>query len=137
MPCGRVPRITSASSWRDAQETCDDQSSQAPTPGQVSNASFIERFFQKRVIRELSQHIQGNHRTRASSPAGSPGSELLAQGVYPAKTRHVSQGQLPVRLSSVPSFGGGRPSWSGGLTLGPLPPRTACRRHRRIAPTAQ
>ena len=24
----------------------------------------------------------------------------------------------------------------GGLSLGPLPPRTACRRHRRIAPTA-
>ena len=42
-----------------------------------------------------------------------------------------------MRLSSVPSLGGGRPGWSGGLSLGPLPPRTACRRHRRIATTAR
>ena len=39
--------------------------------------------------------------------------------------------------SSVPFFGGGRPGWSGGFSLGPLPPRTACHRHRRITPTAR
>ena len=44
---------------------------------------------------------------------------------------------VAVRLSSVPFLGGGGPGWSGGLSLGPLPPRTACRRHRRIAPTAR
>ena len=29
-----------------------------------------------------------------------------------------------MRLSSVPLHGGGRPGWDGGLSLGPLPPRT-------------
>ena len=62
---------------------------------------------------------------------------------YPAVPAHPRQptprlpGAVAVRLSPVPLHRGGRPSWSGGLTLGPLPPRTACRRHRRIASTAQ
>ena len=42
-----------------------------------------------------------------------------------------------MRLSSAPSDRGVRQAGAGGLALSPLPPRTACRRHRRIAPTAQ
>ena len=44
---------------------------------------------------------------------------------------------VAVRLSSVPLHREVRPGWDGGPALGPLPPLTACRRHRRIAPTAQ
>ena len=42
-----------------------------------------------------------------------------------------------MRLSSVPFHREVRPGWDGGPALGPLPPRAARRRHRRIAPTAQ
>ena len=55
----------------------------------------------------------------------------------PAAAHATSPRAVAVRLSSVTFLGGGRPGWSGGLSLGPLPPRTACRRHCRIAPTAQ
>ena len=50
--------------------------------------------------------------------------------------RHVSQGSYCAIIIS-PFHRGGRPSWNGGLSVGPLPPRTACRQHPRIAPTAQ
>ena len=62
---------------------------------------------------------------------------------YPAVPAHPRQptprllGQLLCDYHQSPSLGGGRPSWSGGLSLGPLPLRTLCRRHRRIAPTVQ
>ena len=46
-------------------------------------------------------------------------------------------GHVAVRHFPAPSHRGVRPGWSGGLSLGPLPPRTARRKHRRIAPTAQ
>ena len=45
--------------------------------------------------------------------------------------RHVSWGSC---CAIIVSFLGG---WSGRHSLGPLPLRTACRRHLRIAPTAQ
>ena len=46
-------------------------------------------------------------------------------------------GHFAVRHFPAPSHRGGRPGWDGGLSLGPLPPRTARRKHRRIAPTVQ
>ena len=63
--------------------------------------------------------------------------KVLCGSSTPAAAHATSQGAVAVQLSSVPFLGGGRPSWSGGLALGPLPPRTGCCRHRRIAPTAQ
>ena len=51
--------------------TCDDQSSQTPTPIAVGSASYIEHFLQTKteVIRELSQHIQ---EITDHEPAGVP-----------------------------------------------------------------
>ena len=46
----------------------------------------------------------------------------------PRLTGHVTARQIP-----VPLFGGGRPGWDGGLSLGPRPPRIALRKLRRIA----
>ena len=70
------------------------------------------------------------------------GRHLVSSGGQ-AHAGHVSEqyaGRLDlvaVRLSPVPFHRGGRPSWDGRLYLGPLPSRTARRRHRRIAPTVQ
>ena len=46
-------------------------------------------------------------------------------------------GHFAVRHFPAPSHREVRPGWDGGLSLGPLPSRTARRRHLRIAPTAQ
>ena len=55
----------------------------------------------------------------------------------PAAAHATSPKAVAVWFSSVPFHRGGRPGWSGGVSLGPLPPRTVRRWHRRIAPTAQ
>ena len=46
-----------------------------------------------------------------------------------AAAHATSPRAVAVRLSSVAFLGGGRPGWSGGLSLGPLPPQ--------LAPTVQ
>ena len=56
---------------------------------------------------------------------------------HPRQPHATSPRAVAVRLPSVSFLGGGRPGWSGGHSLRPLPPRTPCRRHLRIAPTAQ
>ena len=48
-----------------------------------------------------------------------------------AAAHATSPRPVALRLPSVPSHGGVRPGWDGRLSLGPLPPRTLCRRHRR------
>ena len=89
----------------------------------------VERLNHERTTERHWQRM-GSH--RATVPKEVPcGSSTLA-AAHATSPRAVA-----VRLSSVPFLGGGAPGWSGGLSLGPLAPRTACRRHRRIAPTAR
>ena len=66
--------------------TCDDQSSQVPTPIPVGNACHIERFLQKRarVIRELPQHVQEiTDHAPAGLPAAQAASRLLRECLPP------------------------------------------------------
>ena len=82
--------------------------------------------------RTTERHWQGLGSHRATVPKGVPcGSST------PTPAHATSPRATAVRSSPVPFHLGGRPNWSGGLTLSPLPPRTASRWHRRIAPTAQ
>ena len=82
--------------------------------GRLSHDRTTERHWQR----------LGSH--RATVPKEVPRSSST-----PAAAHATSPRAAAVRLSSVPFLGGGRPGWSGGLSLGPLPPRTMCRRHRR------
>ena len=71
--------------------TSDDQSSQAPTLIFVGNASYIERFLQKRfeVIRELSQNIQ---EITDHAPAGLPAVQAASyflRECFPQRSIHL------------------------------------------------
>ena len=95
----------------------------------TSLEQYVGRLSHDRTTERHWQRL-GSH--RATVPKEVPcGSSTLA-AAHATSPRAVA-----VRLSSVPLHGGGRPGWDGGPALGPLPPRTACRRHRRIAPTAR
>ena len=90
----------------------------------TSLEQYVGRLSHDRTTERHWQRL-GSH--RATVPK-----EVPRGSSTPATAHATSPGAVAVRLSSVPFFGG-----AGGLSLGPLPPRAACRRHRRIATTAQ
>ena len=83
--------------------------------------------------RTTERHWQrlGSH--RATVPKEVPRGSRHTRGT----PRHVSWGSSCCDYHQALLIGGARPGWDWGLSLGPLPPRTACRRHRRISPTAR
>ena len=95
----------------------------------TSLEQYVGRLSHDRTTERHWQRL-GSH--RATVPKEGPcGSST------PAAAHATSPRAVAVRLSSVPLHGGVRPGWDGGPALGPLPSRTARRRHRRIAPTAR
>ena len=96
--------------------------------GHVSE-QYVGRLSHDRTTERHWQRL-GSH--RATVPK-----EVPCGSSTPAAAHATSPRAVAVRLSSVPFHREVRPGWDGGLSLGPLPSRTARRRHRRIAPTVQ
>ena len=93
----------------------------------TSLEQYVGRLSHDRTTERHWQRL-GSH--RATVPK-----EVPCGSSTPAAAHATSPRAVAVRLSSVPFHREGRPCWSGGLSLPPLPPRTLCRKHRRIAPT--
>ena len=108
-----------------------------PSRWSFARRHMLDTSLEQRVGRLSHDRTTERHWQRLGSHRATVPKEVPCGSSTPAAAHATSPRAVAVRLSSVPSLGGGRPGWSGGLSLGPLPPRTACRRHRRIAPTAQ
>ena len=136
---GEVPqRLCAAPSSRSRSHvpthcSCSHAGSPAP-PWSFARRHMLDK---QRVGRPSHDRTTERHWQRLGSNRATVPKEVLCGSSTPAAAHATSPRAVAVRFSSVPFLGGGRPGWSGGLSLGPLPPRTLCRRHRRIAPTAQ
>ena len=95
----------------------------------TSLEQYVGRLSHDRTTERHWQRL-GSH--RATVPK-----EVPCGSSTPEVAHATSPRAIAVRLSSVPFHREVRPGWDGGLSLGPLPSRTARRKHRRIAPMVQ
>ena len=98
---------------------------------------MLDTSLEQYVGRPSHDRTTERHWQRLGSHRATVPKEVPCGSSTPAAAHATSPRAVAVRLSSVPLHREVRPGWDGGLSLGPLPPRTACRRHRRIAPTAR
>ena len=102
-------------------------------PSRLTLDTSLEQY----VGRPSHDRTTERHWQRLGSHRATVPKEVPCGSSTPAAAHATSPRAVAVRLSSVPLHREVRPGWDGGPVLGPLPPRTACRRHRRIAPTAR